>query len=558
MEEPLDEFGLVPPERMGDWYHHLKPLPGQPEVVPGAVVPIWITVRVPRDVEAGTYAGKVSIEVQGRQRVDVPVELRVADWTLPDTQDYRTWVGMMQCPDTLALEYDVPLWSDRHFEMMATSLRLVGETGCRILYIPLLAHTNLGSEESMVRWVKKGDGYEHDFSIMEKYLDVAEENMGTPKLVVFVVWDYYMIPKETSEAEGGRHRQRYAAQYLDKVGGTYGTGPMVTVVDPGTGKTEVLTLPPHSDGAASKPLWQPLFDELRRRMKERGLEQVMMLGLQGDAWASKEDVALLDEISGGLPWAMHSHEGHSDGRLMYEIAKIDYQARVWRVSFSDDGADRGKKNATMESLHGWKQKELYAQFDRVRRDHLPCTQWRHLAEPIITGGQRGPARLGADYWKVLRNKRGQRTGRAYERYPESDWRNLIIQSSALAPGPEGPVATSHLEAFREGVQECEARIEIERALDAEALRARLGEDLVRRCEEYLRTRHIMMWLSLSNLQCYYDNPDASWKRWTAKHWRPGAASPVSGHSWFLCSSWRQRTWQLFSLAGEVAKKLKGK
>ena len=36
---------------------------------------------------------------------------------------------------------------------------IIGDTGCRTLYIPLVAHTNLGNEQSMVRWVKKADGY---------------------------------------------------------------------------------------------------------------------------------------------------------------------------------------------------------------------------------------------------------------------------------------------------------------------------------------------------------------------------------------------------------------
>jgi len=554
-EEPLDEFPVLPPERTGDWYRHHKAQPGQPAVVPGAVVPIWITVRVPRDAGSGTYTGRVAVETQGAEPVSVPVEVRVADWTLPDVSDFRTWVGMIQCPDTLALEYDVPLWCDRHFEMIATSLRLIGQTGSRVLYIPLIAHANVGGEQSMVRWVRRGDGYDYDFSVMERYLDIAQENMGTPKLVVFVVWDYYMIPADTSSREDERFRQKYVTKNLDKIGAQYGFGPMVTVLDPQSGATELVTLPHHSEAAAAKALWQPLFDELRRRMAARGLEGTMMLGLQGDGWPSPEDVALLDEVSGGLPWAMHSHNGHSFDKLQFETARVAYQARVWTCRFSDDGAAGGGRDATMDSLRGWEGDELNAQFDRVNRDDLPCTQWRHYAETVITGTQRGPARLGGDFWKVLRNKRGERKGRAYERYPESNWRNLIIQTSTLGPGPDGPVATTHLEAFREGVQECEARIEIERALGDEALRARLGEDLAARCEQYLRARHAMMWLSLSNLQCYYDNLTADWRRWMAKGWRGWATSGVSGHFWFLCSGWRERSYQLFSLAGEVSRAL---
>ena len=73
------------------------------------------------------------IEVHGEKPVDVAVELHVADYTLPNTQDYRTWVDMVECPDTLALEYNVPLWSEKHWEMIGESLRMLGEAGCRVL-----------------------------------------------------------------------------------------------------------------------------------------------------------------------------------------------------------------------------------------------------------------------------------------------------------------------------------------------------------------------------------------------------------------------------------------
>ena len=554
-ERPLDEFSVMPPERRKYYYNFLEALPGQPEVVPGAVVPIWITVNVPKEISAGMYAGKVKIEVQGERPVEVPVELKVADWTLRDTQDYRTWVDLMQCPDTLALEYDVPLWSERHFELIGRSLKLIGETGARTLYIPLIAHTHACGEESMVRWIRKGDGYEYDFSVMEKYLDVAEKNMGRPKLLVFVVWDYYMMDTTGEAAEGHSRLKALAPAHLEKVGDKYRFAPMVTAVDPDSGETEAVILPPHTDTAASKALWRPLFDELRRRMKARGLEQAMMLGLQGDIWVSKEEVAFFDEVTDGLPWAMHSHAGHPDGRLMYDIARVGYQARVWVSGHSDDGAylpwrDSGK----IKSLGGWKRKELYVQFDRMS-DAYPCTRWRPLVETAITGTARGTARLGADYWAVLKNKRGQRIGRAHVRYPESDWHQISINTSLLAPSPEGPAATSHMEAFREGVQECEARIQIERALGDEGLKARLGEDLVRRCEEYLHARHMMMWLSVTNLQCYHANDGSpGWGLYLAKQWRICPAG-MSGHYWFLSSGWQERTWQLFSLAGEVAAKL---
>jgi hypothetical protein len=59
-----------------------------------------------------------------------------------------------------------------------------------VIYVPLIAQSNQGNAESMVRWVAKGGNqYEYDFSIMDKYLDLAEKYLGKPQIVVFNVWD---------------------------------------------------------------------------------------------------------------------------------------------------------------------------------------------------------------------------------------------------------------------------------------------------------------------------------------------------------------------------------
>ena len=175
LEAPLAEFPVSP-------------------VGGGAIVPIWITVQVPKDAKAGLYTGQVKITLDGSPPILVPVKLDVADWTLPDTQDYRTWVDLVESPDTLAVEYGLPLWSDKHFEMMAHAMDFIGEISSRMVYVPLIAETNLGNAESMVRWIKKADGtYDWDFSIMDRYLDLAEKHMGKPKIVVFQVWDAYVV-----------------------------------------------------------------------------------------------------------------------------------------------------------------------------------------------------------------------------------------------------------------------------------------------------------------------------------------------------------------------------
>ncbi len=209
-EKPLAEFPVLA-TKSDDYWPVIWPNAAEIKPLKGAVVPIWITVKVPADVPAGRYAGNVSVAAEGEEPVQVPIDLHVADWSLPDTQDFRTWVDMIQCPDTLALEYNVPLWSEKHWELIAQSFRLIGETGSRTVYVPLIAHTNLGNEETMVRWVKKGDAYDYDFSILDRYMDVAERNMGKPKLVILVAWDVYM-----SKEDEKRSRQKEVIERLQK------------------------------------------------------------------------------------------------------------------------------------------------------------------------------------------------------------------------------------------------------------------------------------------------------------------------------------------------------
>jgi len=259
-------------------YREYMRLDGELKPVGGAGVPVWLTVNVPENATAGTYKGKVKIEAAGEKAVDVELAVHVADWRVPNTKDYRTTVDMIECPDTLALEYDVPLWSEKHWEMIGKAFKLIGETGSRSVYVPLIAHTNLGNEESMVRWIRKADGtYDYDFSTLEKYLDVAAKNMGTPKMVVLVVWDLYMMPDLTADqldrqkAKGNRDfRTAEMAGNVIRKRGYIGKGPMVTVVDQATGKRENVFLPLMTEVETSKTLWQPVFDGVRERLKARG------------------------------------------------------------------------------------------------------------------------------------------------------------------------------------------------------------------------------------------------------------------------------------------------
>ena len=80
----------------------------------GAVMPVWITVRPPKNAPAGLYEGTVTVQADALDTIKIPVRCTVHDWTLPDPIDYRVKQLNVFSPYSLALHYDVPLWSDRH------------------------------------------------------------------------------------------------------------------------------------------------------------------------------------------------------------------------------------------------------------------------------------------------------------------------------------------------------------------------------------------------------------------------------------------------------------
>ncbi|MBN2584765.1 MAG: hypothetical protein JXL80_17005 [Planctomycetes bacterium] len=560
---PLSCLSDVPPGEVAVSAKDYPPYDPMP--VKGAVASVWATVKIPAAARPGTYSGQVTVEVQGDKPVKVPLCVKVAEWAAPDPKDFATWVDMVQSPDTLALEYGVPMWSPEHWKMIDRSFALLGQAGNRTVYLPLIAHTNLGNEESLVRWVEKGPGqYEFDFSSLDRYLDSALANMGRPEAIIAVVWDLYMLdpsgklPEDEKYSELRRIRQERMPTNVLEHGGKVGLGPMVTVVDSASGAKRPVEMPKYSVPAA-KAQWSALLGQLREHLAKRGLGGVLMFGLNSDAWVPTDTVCFFNDILPGTPWVVQSHDGFPEGdKLLHGIVEVAYQTRTWGVTFSDEDrhdpyrVNRAPGDASAAGrMYGWNRPERIAIFERFSLDLFTYARWRYFAEVNITGGQRGIGRVGADMWAVIKNKAGRRVGCAHERYPESHWRNLTIRTSALAPGVGGPAATHHFEAMREGLVDAEARIRIEKALIDPALRARLGEDLATKCQKHLDERLRLMFLAQSNLQMHAGGYDSGVQYATGWRFTP----TIYGQTWYGASGWQQRNEQLYQLAAEVAAKL---
>jgi len=518
----------------------------------GAVCPVWVTVNVPDDAAAGAYEGTLTIKAEGATPVNVPVKLDVSGWTLPAPHEFITWADIMQSPESVAMRYGVPVWSDAHFKYLDKSLALLGSVGNKVTHLYLIGRTNAGNEQTMVRWIPKGrDGsYRYDFTPMERYLDLVEKHLVKPKVVCLYVWDTYL--------EGGRGgAEQYAGKSVKEARAAHkDDGPIVSVLasrpdgtrGPGgneaTGKVTQTALPKYSSPEQSLAMWKPLMAEITRRLEKRGLKGAMTLGISTDNRPTKEVVEFFKQAAPGVPWMSH---GHAMPHELHGV-RVAYLSGVWAGGKFAKDPSEGRTYGWQRTFAGLRSGQFSPKGGAVLVHHprnawvaFPISPHRLVGEMNITGQQRGFARLGADFWGVLKSRR--RAQPIAARYPETSWRNLDIRSCLLAPGEGGALSTHRFEMLREGLQECEARIFIEKAI----LGKKIDGELAKRAQAVLDERIPAMRKGVSSLACsgawtghaYVDN---SW--WQC----PGSA----GSDWYTGSGWQERSKKLYEAAAEVA------
>ncbi len=510
----------------GGRFDSLEDVP--PEEVPvnatsgRAVLPLWITVTVPADAKAGDYEGAVTVSAAGVGPVAVPLQIRVADWSLPPASEYVLCMDFMQSPETVAMAYDVPLWSEEHLKLLDRTFELLGAMANKTLFVTCIRRTHMGNEHAMVRWVRDEGELRPDFTIVEKYLDVAMKHMGKIPGVILYCWE----PPESQGHAGGAGTARRV----------YDKPILYTLYDPESKECSPREGPAWGTPEA-REFWKKLTDGIQPVLEKRGLKGSMLFGLIGDARPTKQ---AMDDICNGVPgarWAVHSHyrvetwQGH---RMGMAIA-------LWGLGYTPEDPEKGYS-------FGWSNPQWLSYYPREMSLGSTLTEYRSKAEAYIGArrgkefiskgaGPRGLGRLGADFWEVLKDSRGRPRGTLAGRYPEAAWGQLNLNFGVprvLGMGRKGPIPTVRSESFREAAQEIEARAYVEKALLDRGATELLGEELTKRCREALDDR-----IRFANRCAVY---------------RGGG----EGEIWYIGSGWRERAELLFGLAAEVKARYGGK
>lgn len=160
--------------------------------------PVWLNIWTPSDVKSGLYRGKVSFKSKEGKFAPLDIELQVGERVLPAPREWSFWLDMWQNPYAVARYYQVPLWSEAHFDAMRPLLKQLADAGQKCITASIM-HQPWGGQtedpfESMVMRVKKLDGsWEYDYAVFDKWVEFVM-SMGIDREINC----YSMIPWKLS------------------------------------------------------------------------------------------------------------------------------------------------------------------------------------------------------------------------------------------------------------------------------------------------------------------------------------------------------------------------
>ena len=430
-----------------------------------AMQPVWVSVRVPAEAATGDYAGVLTVSIAGTADQAVPVQLHVADWTVPDPRDFRTTAGIYDSPETLALRYGAAMWSPEHLKLVDRSLELLGRVGTNLVNIHLVDRTVFGNDDGWLTWVYTGEGeptpagpFEYDFSAIEEYLRLVVKHLK-PDYVACHLW----------------HAGGWVSRKSDQEN-------TVTVLDRRTGRKSHLQVPVFGTEEA-KAFWKPVLQQMRARLDAVGLGQQMCIGIVSDSVAPREVNAMFNDLLQPARWMRSSHRPD----------KADTPAEIpggGTIVYSEGvyGLQPLALEKVLPLSKVLKRPGVYIQRDNVGKSGaFTVLSVRTLPEYSLYSNQQGFGRVGLDYWWGTIAKNEGESTHLFRRWLMSRSHPGAVNPPLLSyPGPDGPDSSVCLESLREGMQEAEAVLDISAALERPD---RLPADLARRCRELLSQRH---------------------------------------------------------------------
>lgn len=183
---------------------------GSAACVPGQLHSVWIDIDPMGALPAGNYNLTVVLSDGAvTERAQLAVEVIAAD--LPE-QALRV-TEWFHC-DCLASYYGVPVFSERHWEIIENFVRTAVRNGINMLLTPVFTpplDTHIGGERPTVQLTgvkRTADGWEFDFSRLDRWIDMCDR-CGVKYFEIshlFTQWGALHAPKIVAETDEGEKK----------------------------------------------------------------------------------------------------------------------------------------------------------------------------------------------------------------------------------------------------------------------------------------------------------------------------------------------------------------
>ncbi len=190
---------------MTDWHNnkadsfllpdHLSP-DAEMKVAAHTTRPMWLDIRVPQDAKPGTYKGMLSVTFDG-QTLSLPLSLQVCSRVLPAPSEWSFHLDLWQNPYAVARYFNVPLWSQEHFDRMRPIMKLLADAGEKVITCSIIQHPwnsqTYDPFESMIAKMRQIDGtWKYDYTVFDRWVQFMMD-CGIDKQIdcyTLVPWHY--------------------------------------------------------------------------------------------------------------------------------------------------------------------------------------------------------------------------------------------------------------------------------------------------------------------------------------------------------------------------------
>lgn len=182
----------------------------KPHAVPAMETrPVWCTLEIPRNADAGEYVTELQVLDENENVVKtLTLKINVDSHSLPTVAEQKFHLDLWQQPYSVSRYYGVERWSDEHIAALRPYLQALARAGQRTV-TAIMFYEPWGEQthdlfDPMVETIKKSDGsWAYNYDIFDKYVELCNEYGINKQINCFsmVPWDMNFRYKDEATGE---------------------------------------------------------------------------------------------------------------------------------------------------------------------------------------------------------------------------------------------------------------------------------------------------------------------------------------------------------------------